>query len=279
MKVFYLILLTLFILCMFKRKSENFTDKICGANKLNRINIWVETKKRYGEKIALTIFPKTYILPNELNKVLNDKNKHFILKKTMGYARNGLLLVNKKIDIIKNKDKYNLAQVFIKNPYLINGFKFDIRIFMVSICGKGTYLFTKGYNVYTKNKFNYHSMKNENKINQSFTDDKHYDINNLPRTTDELRNIIDINKVYLKLARKLKFVLTSVGPLCCDNDKDKIKTYGLDVELLDNLDPMIIEINNREPVLQFSDKWKQNIINEMKDNVKKLNFDNWIKLS
>ena len=272
-----IILLITFIFLFNPVLNEGFTDKICGAPKLNRVNIWEATKKKYGLKIASTIFPVSYSLPQELDSLLMDENQHFILKKTDGFARNGLMLCDSKTCLKENFKDYNQAQVYIQNPLLINGFKFDIRVFMVSICGSGTYLYKNAYNVYTKEPFNLNSMRNENKINQSFTDDEHYDINNLPRRTDDLSFPMD--KVWEKLAEKIRMILRAVGDLCCLEDDGKVKTYGLDVELLDNLDPMIIEMNFRSPVLRFDDKWKQEIIDQMKEDVNNGDFRNWIKIN
>ena len=271
-----IILLITFLFLFNPVLNEGFRDKICGASKLNRVNIWDATKKKYGLKKASTIFPVSYSLPDELPKLLQDKNKHFILKKINGSFRIGLMLCDNKECLKKNYQNYDQAQVFIQNPLLINGFKFDIRVFLVSICGKGTYLYKNAYNVYTKEPFELNSMKTENKINQVNTDDKHYDINNLPRKTYDLP--YDMEKVWEKLAKKIRFVLNAVGDLCCPEDKDKIKLFGLDIELLDNLEPMIIEMNYRRPVLDFEEQWKKDIIDEMKQDVLNDNFQNWIKI-
>ena len=40
----------------------------------------------------------------------------------------------------------------------------------------------------------------------------------------------------------------------------KYNVFGVDVELLSNLDPIIIEINST-PSLKFSELWKSNLVN------------------
>ena len=86
-KVLIIILITFLFLLLPYQQIEGFRDKICGASHLNRYNIWKAVKEKYGEKKALTIFPKTYLLPDEINQCLQDKNKHFILKKIGGSFR------------------------------------------------------------------------------------------------------------------------------------------------------------------------------------------------
>ena len=264
---------------------ENFSsnNKICGRLKLNRVDIWKNVKNKYGIEIADKIFPRTYILPDDINDLMQDTNKHFILKRKWGLQRKGVKLFDSKDEIWKEKDNYHVGQVYIKNPLLIDGFKFDIRVFMVTFCGKGSYLYTKAYNVYTKKRFNYDSMDRDEKINQCFGSDSFYDEYNLPRTTEQLskRMGIDMNSIWNKLVEKLKIVLDSTDPLCCEGNIGNYNIYGLDIELLDNLDIMILEIN-KSPALHFDEDWKKELIGDLKEDIKTGNFDNknlWIPIS
>jgi hypothetical protein len=286
-----LILLILLVLFFYYNKSFNnnfeyFTSnnkKICGKYKLNRIDIWKNVKDKYGIEIADKIFPRTYILPDEINELMKDPNKHFILKTKWGSYRKGVKLFDSKQNIFKEKNNFNIGQVYIKNPLLIDGFKFDIRVFMVTFCGKGSYLYKNAYNVYTKKRFNYYSMDRDEKINQCFGSDSFYDEFNLPRTTLQLaqRTGINMNEIWNNLVRKLKIVLNSTEPLCCEGDINNYNIYGLDIELLNNLDPMIIEIN-KSPDMHFDEEWKNNLIKGLKDNIQTGNFNNknlWIQIS
>jgi hypothetical protein len=286
LKLFIYILVVIFIFYItynfyFKQYYENFTSnkKICGKLKLNRVDIWKNVKNKHGIDIADKIFPRTYILPDDINDLMQDPNKHFILKTKWGSFRKGVKLFDSKKEIWKEKNNYDIGQVYIKNPLLIDGFKFDIRVFMVTFCGKGSFLYTKAYNVYTKKRFNYDSMDRDEKINQCFGPDDFYDNYNLPRTTEELK--INMNNVWNILVNKIQIILDSTEPLCCEGDIGKYNIYGLDVELLDNLDPLIIEIN-KSPSMNFDETWKKDLIKELKDNIKNGDFNNkklWIPIS
>jgi hypothetical protein len=281
--IIIIILSSLLIYYKFNNTTKNPAKKhICGKYKLNRIDIWKNVKQKYGIDIADKIFPRTYIFPEDIDDIMRDPNKHFILKRKWGSYRKGVKLFDSKEEIWKEKDNFHMGQVYIKNPLLVDGFKFDIRVFMVTFCGKGSFLYTKAYNVYTKKRFNYDSMDREEKINQCFGPDSFYDEYNLPRTTDQLANRtnIDIDNIWKVLVEKLKIVLDSTVPLCCDGDIGNYNIYGLDVELLDNLDPMIIEIN-KSPSMEFDENWKKELIKELKDNIESGNFNNqkiWIKI-
>jgi hypothetical protein len=271
---------------LFNYNFEYFTSnnkKICGKYKLNRIDIWKNVKNNYGIEIADKIFPRTYILPDEINDLMKDQNKHFILKTKWGLQRKGVKLFDSKEEIWKEKNNYDIGQVYIKNPLLIDGFKFDIRVFMVTFCGKGSYLYTNAYNVYTKKRFNYDSMNRDEKINQCFGSDSFYDEYNLPRTTLQLsqRTNINMNEIWNNLVNKLKIVLNSTKSLCCLGDNNNYNIYGLDVELLDNLDILILEIN-KSPALHFDEEWKKDLIKGLKESIKIGDFNNknlWIPIS
>ena len=89
-----IIFIFIFIILYFlKNKQNKYVEsfEICGIDNLNRRDIWVNVKKKYGEKIAIYFFPKTYVLPNEIKNIYNDKdNKQYILKKIWSWARKGV---------------------------------------------------------------------------------------------------------------------------------------------------------------------------------------------
>lgn len=275
-KLLSIIIITIFFYLYIYQGKEYFNN-ICGQRNLNRVNIWRNIKQRYGEEVATQIFPKTYILPDEIQNLLKDPNQHFILKTTWGSLRLGCDLFNNKDEIKKKYKEYDIAQVYIKNPYLINGFKFDVRIFMVVYCGKGAYLYMEGYNDYTKKKFDYNSMEREQKINHTYPSDKdndHYEQNKLPKFVNDIGNM---DNMWVILAEKLRKILSTNENLCCKEDEGKYNIYGLDVELLDNWDPIIIEINS-SPGKDLG--WKADFIKKISQMVEKSDFTDpkWIKI-
>ena len=64
------------------------------------------------------------------------------LKKLGVGMRQGLLLSDSKSDTLRNYNNYDLVQRFITNPYLINGYKLNLRYFLVVDCyPRQTYIF------------------------------------------------------------------------------------------------------------------------------------------
>ena len=105
-----------------------------------------------------------------------------------------------------------------------------------------------GYNVYAEKKFDYNSLDRKKKITSAFSNDTLYIVHKLPRTTEDLGKKLNIsftNVIMKKLSLKLKKILTSCESICCENDKGKFHIFGLDISLLSNLEPIVIEINSK----------------------------------
>ena len=129
-----------------------------------RTKIWKNVVNNYGQKRAEEIFPKTYIMPDDTNAFLKDENinKEYIVKTLFSGSRKGVFLYNPNMR--NNINNYSVIQEYIENPLLINGFKFDTRLFMIYDVNNGFFLYKDGYNVYTKDRFNYKSNRRSKKL-------------------------------------------------------------------------------------------------------------------
>jgi tubulin polyglutamylase TTLL6/13 len=93
-------------------------------------------QKHFRDEFAF--FPKTWILPqdaNDLKQQFNPKGskkcKTFIIKPTHMCQGRGIYLIRRYEDI-DNKHQDNLvAQRYMAKPYLIDGLKFDLRIYVL----------------------------------------------------------------------------------------------------------------------------------------------------
>ena len=252
------------------------TKEICGLYNLNRIELWEKVRKKRGEKIASEIFPTTYILPRDYEKAKKEGGNIMILKNRWGSLRIGLKVIEKK-DLEKYKNKYDMVQNYIVNPLTINGYKVSSRFFIVAYCGEGIFLYKNGYNYYANNKYQVNKVDPKGQIVPVNNDTEHLIKNNLLKTTNEIRGI---KKIVERLSEKVKIIVNSCDKLCCPHDKGKFNIYGMDVDLKDNMDPMVIEINSR-PTIYTKSNYKNEIINKLKMNIKEKNFSDerlWIQI-
>jgi tubulin polyglutamylase TTLL11 len=87
-------------------------------------------------------FPRTFLLPEQMNKFLNyfEKNKKnnylYIAKPTSGSQGDGIVLVRKPEDLPMFRNSYiqndqYVVQRYIDNPLLIENKKFDLRLYVL----------------------------------------------------------------------------------------------------------------------------------------------------
>ncbi|XP_054286926.1 tubulin polyglutamylase TTLL13-like [Macrosteles quadrilineatus] len=76
-------------------------------------------------------FPKTWCLPSDLGEVLqysrSHRNKTFILKPDLGCRGRGIFLTRNLKDV--KPFERMICQVYISKPFLVDGFKFDMRVY------------------------------------------------------------------------------------------------------------------------------------------------------
>jgi len=266
-------------------KMENLGSDLVGSNPRGkgenspflRTKIWENVVAKFGLLQAEAIFPKTYVLPKDSSLFLSEEKsyKEYIVKTLYSGGRVGVFLYEPSMK--KNLHDFAVVQEYISNPLLINGFKFDTRLFMVVDCKKGVFLYKPGYNVYTAKRFDYKSKDRERKINQAYAGDEHYDIYNLPRTTNELFMYhVPYDQIIYDIAMKLRRII-----IATPNDICPMKTsiYGVDMEILDNFDSKIIEINSKPSTRFKKTPWKNELTRALRKEMGSYNSTNWIQIA
>eukprot|EP00818_Percolomonas_sp_WS_P007205 CAMPEP_0117451362 /NCGR_PEP_ID=MMETSP0759-20121206/8966_1 /TAXON_ID=63605 /ORGANISM="Percolomonas cosmopolitus, Strain WS" /LENGTH=682 /DNA_ID=CAMNT_0005243955 /DNA_START=234 /DNA_END=2279 /DNA_ORIENTATION=+ len=96
--------------------------------------------KQYG------FFPHTWILPHELSDFMKPRTQDsvFIIKPSNGCQGRGIILTKDKAEAHKHGDA--VVQHYIGNPYLLDGYKFDLRIYVLvrSVDPLRVYVFNEG---------------------------------------------------------------------------------------------------------------------------------------
>lgn len=105
-----------------------------------------------GFESEYTFFPTTYIIPRDLAVIKEEafgpsgKSKQAFIVKPDGGSQGRGIFLTKNLEDIENLKSTHVAQTYIRNPYLIDGKKFDLRIYvLVTSCEPlRMYLFKDG---------------------------------------------------------------------------------------------------------------------------------------
>ena len=273
-----------------KKISINNKDKnkyIFGVNGCDTIvsknKIWESLVNCYGRKDASILMPESYVLddPNEMEifrKNFNpSQNEIYILKKNV-QRKEGLKLTKDYFEILDGyKDDYKVAQKYIRNLYLINGRKINLRVYLLIIIKNNKtyfYLCKIGKCIYTNKKYNDNDLDFESNITSYNLDMSVY--KDSPRHFSELIEYINENnknnKDGNKLFNNIELLMKKVS-LCLSKNLYQSKNidgsitfqlFGTDVIFDEDLHPYLLEMN-KGPDMSPRD----NIDNTMKNKVQK----------
>ena len=209
------------------------------------------------------LIPNTYTLgrDNDLIKKVFNRNKIYILKKNI-QRQEGLELTNNLDRILNAKeDDFVVVQEFLQNPYLINGRKINIRVYMLMSCDNGklnVWIYKNGFMYYTPKLFRKYSLDIGETITTGYIDRKVYDEN--PLTTEDFRKYIGKENAKLydsRLSVLMYKVINSLSDKFCINKNIKnyyqFQLFGVDIAPDENLNVQLIEVN-KGPDLTFKDE-------------------------
>src|ERR1700733_2451402 len=79
------------------------------------------------------IVPMTYVFPEDYNRFLidreNEENCLYILKPSNSSCGRGIKVIGKKTRV--NKRENYLVSKYVSKPHLINGLKYDLRVYVL----------------------------------------------------------------------------------------------------------------------------------------------------
>ena len=270
----------------------------------NKQKIWENLIKIYGRGIASEVMPTTYVLNSDkdMARFLNEyhQNKVYILKKNI-QRQKGLKITRDKDDILRSKyDGYVICQEMLQNPYLIDGRKINIRVYLLFVCQNNevnAYIHNNGFMYYTKVPFVKNSTEDGPNITTGYIDRKVYEKN--PLTQQDFRKYLDnphiygrqlskyeeqlisnynYNKnlsdiVFWRIQHLMRKVAIATKHTICQGShiKDNItfQLFGADIALSDKLVPQLIEIN-KGPDMGFKDERDDQVKRAVMDDIFKV---------
>ncbi len=241
----------------------NNTDEMA-----SKILLWLNLKKKYGEKKASEIVPYSWDLLDENDFKRFEKeynpNKLYITKSNR-QRQEGLKIHNNLKSIQDTRKDYVVVQELIQNPYIIRGRKINLRVYVLLIKDNfgniKVQAYQNGFMYYTPEYFEQGNMDFNKNITTGYIDRQVYVEN--PLTHEDFRQYLDSNRQRSPLETKLlkeRVILSDyvfeqiykiIGQLFYAY-KDILGTksecvcfqlYGVDVAIDDQLKPSIMEVN------------------------------------
>ncbi|KAJ6644550.1 Tubulin polyglutamylase ttll6 [Pseudolycoriella hygida] len=217
------------------------------------------------------IFPKTWSLPSNyadaLNYSLKNKNTTFIIKPASGAQGRGIFLTKSLKDVHMDG---MICQIYLKKPLLIDGFKFDLRVYAlitsldplrIYIYNEGLARFaTKPYNLPTKmntgNTFMHLTNYSLNRFSESFSTDRE---SGSKRTFSSLNRILsknsyDVVRLWNEIDDIVVKTVISALPALKHNYSASFPRHdiiqacfeilGIDIMIDDDFKPWLLEVNH-----------------------------------
>lgn len=273
-------------------------------------------KNTLGENIVEKYGRNNNIAPKQWN-IFNDEefdlfkneyqqNNLYILKKNMQRQKD-IQISNNLQDItnIVNKHKndafpYVVIQELLQNPYLIDGRKINLRVYILICKYKEDfrlYIYNDGFMYYTAERYEPNSTDIKTNITTGYIDREVYKKN--PLTLKDLRKYLDSESRPLTIKEKhvkryyllSKYLFDNVQKLLKDvisiyryklGDNDKLKDnkqfelYGSDIAVFDDLTVKLMEIN-KGPDLDAKDErdseLKHNLVRDIFKSVNLIDDD------
>ncbi len=241
--------------------SQLYIFGINGCDKMvSKNNIWATLKKYYGFDQASQIMPSSYVLEDEADmkqfKRDYQSDTIYILKKNV-QRKEGLKLTKDYEYITKKaaKEDYKVVQNYIRNLYLINGRKVNLRIYLLVVLRgdeRKFYISDLGKCIYTNKKYNDNDLDFESNITSYHLDMSVYKEN--PRTFEELRTYMssrgdDPSLFFVKIHQILQKMCMALSndfyqsKNIRERNAISFQLFGVDVIMNDKLEPYLLEVN------------------------------------
>ncbi|XP_065661661.1 tubulin polyglutamylase TTLL5 isoform X6 [Hydra vulgaris] len=215
--------------------------------------------------------PRSFILPTELNEFYNEFMKDqgpWIIKPYASSRGRGIFLINNKNDIPLGDSV--IACKYIKNPFLISGFKFDCRLYVAvtSYDPLRIYLFEEGLTRFSTVKYDMseQNLQNQrmhltnysiNKSSKKFVRCEDPEIDDYGskwsfsgmlrflkcQDVDTQALMARIEDLIIKTIISVEMVISTACRMFVPHRGNCFELYGFDILIDENLKPWLLEVN------------------------------------
>ena len=240
-------------------KSSNITKKDGLARNLRRM------KTSYGATM-FDFFPQTFILPNEYKKFVAEFSKqegdqesnYWICKPTEQSCGRGIFIFQDLCDLSYHCSV--VVQKYIIKPFLISGYKFDLRLYVIvkSFHPFQLYIYHEGIVRFSTERFDMSKLNNRfshltnttiNKTGPQYSAEKESIGFGCKWTLSQLRVYlqklnIDDRMLWHSITTIVILTLLSQVQDIPDDTSNCFEMFGFDILVDENLKPWLLEVNS-----------------------------------
>src|SRR6478609_57052 len=223
--------------------------------------VWKMLERKYGREGATQYMPQTWVtyekedVQNFFQYAKSHANELYIMKKNVQQQQGLHIFSDLSEGLEAFERKYVVIQKVLRDPFIINGRKINIRVYVLIVCHKGKksfYIYDDGFVYYSKAMYNSGTSRDEI-ITSGYLSRDVYE--NSPLTTKDFLRYLDEkhgssavgrfiesrNEVFRGFmeAAKDNFCLSDKIP----SDVIFAQSFGVDLQPDKNLDVKILEWN------------------------------------
>lgn len=210
------------------------------------------------------ILPVSYLTDSayDMKKLEHEFQGHMYVMKKNIQQQKGFLISDDLNEIMRKKNEYVVVQRILQDPYLVDGYKINMRVYMLVIVNPHNavnfYYYSNGFMYYTVERFKEYSKKHEEIITTGLAGRDMY--KNKPLTHHDLYTHLGnekSNKLKKSIYGLIKYISQAYTSIFMEENKSvpgtKFLVYGVDVAPNKNLDCMVMEVN-KGPDLRYKDE-------------------------
>lgn len=236
---------------------------ICATDSLvSKSLLYKNLKNALPRKVLERILPITFNLEDkkdiEMLRRRKESDKVLYLAKKNIQRQQGFLIFTDPLTKLTND--FVVVQEMLQNPYLVNGRKINIRVYLLIVIENAKvdfYAYKNGFVYYTPELFEKYSTEISKTITTGYIDRQVYVDN--PLTLEDLEKFMG-KQEYKKMMDNTLFIMNCIKtvfePILLENNRlipcKKFLIYGCDIAPSDDLGSKLIEIN-KGPDLNYKD--------------------------